>query len=208
MKSKEIWTIVMIALIVSVLSSVITIMMMKDVSFSPRPTLQPANVPSANPLNNAKACNADGVCETNDLKASGNAFVGNPSEVIASAHGNLFVENDLIAGGSFSQDCKTFQFTVLQDFTGDQVCQQEGYDYCLVGDTTYNQVIYYDSTDGSCSGDIQLTIRQNRLSSCPVNTGGEGGSPCLQSPTNTNEPAFGDYRESGGDTSGRILCCR
>ena len=34
MKSKEIWTIVMIALIVSVLSSVITIMMMKDVSFS------------------------------------------------------------------------------------------------------------------------------------------------------------------------------
>ena len=67
MEKKSIWTTVLIAAIVGIISSVITSF------FISSPDLQPTNI-------NANSCNADGICEVNELQTlNGPVRMTNPS---------------------------------------------------------------------------------------------------------------------------------
>jgi hypothetical protein len=229
--NKQIWVVVVVAVVVSVISAAVTASLMSNVGLAPGWGVFSSKV-------NANSCNADEVCEVGALFVEedsifqddprfelgfrsighsyfedANVFVGDPVGVFPEeSSGNLYVEGDLRLGED-SITCEGVAY-IGSPLSGDDVCQQNGYDYCLMAEREAATITYYDSKDGSCSGSIQLKDTDKLISDCPTGGnggGGGGGSGCLQNGADFVEPALGDYTLGGGLSSnspGRILCCK
>jgi hypothetical protein len=129
---------------------------------------------------NAQECTADGTCEVNDLQVLG----------------DLIMEND------DAIDCAAISHS---SGDGDTTCQNSGFDYCLFAEN-HEEVRYHDSTDGTCTGEVQTKIKTPRIGKCPGMGSGGGWGGCGLNQEGV-EPYYGDVRV--GSTPGtNLLCCR
>ncbi len=135
---------------------------------------------------NAHECRADEVCEANGLDVSNNNIelgswitpqgieksvlsIGESIDNSGNVMTNLviraddtFIENDLILG-SDSIECDVFP----RNGTGDETCQNNGYDFCLFAEYS-RTTTYYDSVNGSCGGEVQVAIKAPFVGECNV----------------------------------------
>lgn len=193
--NKQLWTTVVIALVVAVVVSIVVALVSSGgVSLSPfggDPYL--ARVGDVR----AASCDADGICEVNSITSRGNG------PILLS--GDTVIEGMLDIQGSLPVECEVF------DFDAPYNCGDFGYDYCVVEQHT-KTITYYDSTNRSCAGNIQVELDENFLASCnecfpgePCSGGGGGG--CGASTTGA-EPYLGDRGVGTSSDSGKTLCCR
>jgi len=140
---------------------------------------------------NAHQCNADGVCETNNLVVMGNAQV----------NGDLQYTGNLVG-----LDCAVIP---LGANGGIPTCANAGYTSCITQETK-SYVKYFDSYNSGCVGNIQVEMVDYRIATC-TNGGGVGGEGCGVN-ANGVEPYRGDFIIGSNplDNPGnpKVLCCR
>lgn len=140
---------------------------------------EPSLAPSRAPIVDAHQCAADGTCEMNNANVSG----------------NLQIAGDLIVGGKFAMDCQIFADI------GPNTCLVVGYDSCIFRETP-KTTTYYESTNGTCIGNIQAQMQDSVLTGC---NNGPGGGGCGIVPIGA-EPYKGD--QDSLYSTPRVLCCR
>lgn len=186
---KNILNVVIIALVISVVGTLATSLILNGKNVLASPSVAPKN---------ANECTLDNSCEVNSISSRTGEILLN---------GDARVTGDLLVDGMFSSkglDCEIVSYDDSED-SGDEYCQDLGYNYCLIGEGE-KIITYYDSVDGSCSGKKQIEIRSATLASCPTG-GGSGGGSCGRN-TNGAEPLLGDGSVGESNSPDRIVCCR
>jgi len=179
---------------------------------------------------NAHACSADGTCEINDAEVKGGLLVGendvslgitpadksvldigfagdgdseNFTTSITTRADNFNIWGDLSLYGKFNVECDSFPREGSE--SGEETCLNNGYVYCLFAEYKEKKT-YLDSTNGSCSGEIQAEFVRPFINECP-GPGGGGGAGCAVN-GNGVEPFLGDFHISSGSSDIDVICCR
>lgn len=187
---KNILNVIVIALVISVAGTLVTSLIVNKGNVLASPPTAPKN---------ANECTLDNSCEVN-------AISSRSGEILLS--GDARVTGDLLVDGVFSdKDIECDKLRNYNDEVSDTFCRSQGYDFCLIEENEVGK-LYYTSSDGTCTGDIQLWINIKELAKCREYRGAFGSESCGTARNGAAEPHLGDGKLIHNNSRSDVICCR